>query len=557
MTNIANISRPICMLAAAITTAESNMTLAEPPPHRLGANAVVDTLVEIGVETFFMNPGTSEIHLVAAIDVNPRAKPVLCLFEGAATGAADGFARACGKPAAVLLHLGPGLANGLANMHNARKARSPMVVIMGEHAASHLLFETPLGSDTAPLAAYAAKKVFTLAPGDNIPAVITSAVQACAAAPAGPVVVVANVDAMWSDCAVDNVHAARGALLAPAPKAAQQPVVQAMARALSGGGAAAMVLGGSALSAEGLALADRIAQRTGCQLFCETFNARHARGAGIPAVERIPYFREMAAQKLQPYGTVILAGSHPPVSFFATPGERSELTAPGTAVLSFEDDDSAVLGLRRLADELGAASSQPPLPRVRSALPTGKLNARAVWAALNNLLPRGAIVSDESGVSSVGCDDAMQGAEAHEWFNLTGGSIGQAIPVATGAALARPEARVVAMQGDGGAMYTLQALWTQARERLDVVNVILRNDRYAILDHEVKRHGIPPLSPKGARMFDLSDPAIDWLSMAAAFGVTARAAATAEEFSECLKEAMGRKGPSLIEARLAAPRRTE
>jgi acetolactate synthase-1/2/3 large subunit len=250
-----------------------------------------------------------------------------------------------------------------------------------------------------------------------------------------------------------------------------------------------------------------------------------------------------------------LLGSRPPVAFFASPDARSELTSPDARMFAFDDSVCPIECLRLLAAELGATTPPRAVARQQSELPTGRLNARAIWAAMNHLLPAGSIVSDESGVTSVGSDEAMQTAAVHDWFNLTGGSIGQALPVATGAALARPDVQVFAMQGDGGAMYTMQALWTQMRERLDVINVILRNDRYAILDHEVKRHGIPPLGAKGARMFDLTDPSIDWVSMAATFSMPARSAATAEEFTECLQEAIARKGPSLIEVRLAPPKR--
>ena len=535
------------------------MSAAPAPALRLGAHVAVDALVAAGVRTFFMNPGTSEVHLVSAIDGHPDADPVLCLFEGVATGAADGYARACGKPAAVLLHLGPGLANGLANLHNAKKARSPMIVLVGEHATSHLAFDTPLNSDLGALAGYAAKQVFHLAPGDDIRRIIGDAVRVATTVPAGPVVVVANVDAMWSSHTETDAG-----ICAPAQQPAASPdpdrgAIAAMAQALArpASGRAALVLGGAALSAEGADLADRIAQHTGCALYCETFNARQERGAGIAALKRIPYFREAAVPELEPYGAIVLVGARPPVSFFASPDEPSELTGTGARLLSPGEQICPMAALRALARATGAwdaIASPRPAMRAQSETPAGKLNARAIWAAMNRHMPAGAIVSDEAGVTSAGADEAMLGAEPHTWLNLTGGSIGQAVPVATGAALARRGQRVFAMQGDGGAMYTMQALWTQVRERLNVVNVILRNDRYAILDYEVKRHGIEPLSPKGARMFDLTDPAIDWTGLASSLGMSAVSAGTAEEFATALAAAVQSDGPTLIEARLGGKR---
>lgn len=519
---------------------------------RLGAQVVVDALVDNGVSVFFANPGTSEIHLVAAIDANPIARAVLCLFEGVATGAADGYARACGKPAAVLLHLGPGLANGLANLHNASKARTPMVVIVGEHTAAHLRYDTPLRSDLDALAGYAAKQVFHMAPGDDLRATINAAVQATCTEPAGPVIAVANADVMWSP--VREMRAPNRAVRTTAPSAAEEPncaTVEQVAQALRDGRSTALVLGGQALTPEGTALADQIAQATGCKLFCETFNAVQTRGAGIPPLERIPYFREAALDKLSPFSTFVMVGSRPPVAFFASPDQPSELTGAGAHMLQIAAHLRPVEFLSALAQRVVAAQKPRPAERVRAEAPCGPLNPRSIWAVVNRLLPAGALVSDEAGVTSVGSDDAMRGAEPHVWMNLTGGSIGQGLPVATGAAIAQPDRRVIALHGDGGAMYTVQALWTQVREQAKVINLIFRNDRYAILDYEVKRHGLGPLGPKGAGMFDLSRPSIEWVPLASGLGMSACSVETAEALSEAFERCLAQDGPSLIEIRLA------
>lgn len=519
-----------------------------------GANVVVDALIEAGVDTFFANPGTSEIHLVSAIDCNPQVRAVLCLFEGVATGAADGYARASGKPAAVLLHLGPGLANGLANLHNASKARSPMIVLVGEHASRHLAYDTPLKSDLDAIAGFAAKAVVHMRPGDDLAAMTRHAVELSLMAPQGPVVVVANADVMWSE-------AGAGLGATPAPASVRSPAfgdglaAQEALDFLRRPGAG-MILGGEALGAEGISLADSLAQATGCAVFCETFNARHERGEGIPHVERLPYFREAAMDRLATIEHLLLVGSRPPVAFFGGLDGESVLSMPDAEILSSAPAQSPVALLKDMAALLPGLPVPRGSRRSESMPPSGPLTPKAVWAAVNRLLPEGSIVSDEAGVSSVGADEALRGARRHIWLNLTGGSIGQGLPVGTGAAVARPDARVFVFHGDGGAMYTIQSLWTQARERARVVNIVFRNDRYAILDHEVKRHGLGPLGGKGASMFSLSDPALDWNAIAQGLGVGTFTATTAEEFHAALEEALERSGPVLIEARMAAPRRS-
>lgn len=524
---------------------------------RYGAHVVVDTLVDLGVTIFFANPGTSEIHLVDAIDANPGARPVLCLFEGVATGAADGYARVAGRPAAVLLHLGPGLANGLANLHNAYKARSPMIVLVGEHATDHLSFDTPLQSDLPSIAGYAAKAVFRLTPDADLQETIQHAVKTSLTAPFGPVVLLANADVMWGippDSAGTH-HADPPRAVAQCDASLNAPdahlIEQALAM-LGNGGKCALILGDDALSSAAISLADRLSQATGCRLFCETFNARHERGAGIPAVERLPYFRELAQAKLAEYSHILLVGSRPPVAFFASPGQPSELAAPGSQLLQVPHDVSSLQVLEQLARRLGPPSRCRAAERVVPAEPAGSLGPRAIWAAIGRHLPPGAIVSDEAGVTSVGADAVLQAANSHLWLNLTGGSIGLGLPLATGAAIASPLSTVIAVHGDGGAMYTMQALWTQVREKARVVNIIFKNECYGILEHELKRHGLGPLERKGASMFQLTNPSIDWVTIAASMGMRSQSVATAEAFSGALRQGIAASDPCLIEVVLGA-----
>jgi acetolactate synthase I/II/III large subunit len=516
---------------------------------RFGARTLVDALVANGVTTLFANPGTSEVHLVAALDANPVARAVLCLHENVATGAADGFARVSGCPAAVLLHLGPGLANGLSNLHNAMKARSPMIVLVGDHATGHQNFDTPLRSDIDRIAPFAAKETFRLKPGDDVVRLVRLAVETSKTPPEGPVVIVASADVMWSEAPITHLLDAEP----PAGSTIPPDVLEAASAMCGQGERTALVLGGDALSKDGLFCAADIARATGCILFAETFNARHERGAGIPAVERIPYFPESAVGRLAPFQHVLLIGSRPPVAFFASPDRPSVLTRDGAQLLQapatvrprdFLTELARRLRIRSCNGINGSAS--------RSVLdaPSGPLMPSAIWAVVNRLLPAGAIVSDEAGVTSVGADEAMRGAAPHSWLNVTGGSIGQGLPVATGAAVGRPDATVVALHGDGGALYTMQALWTQARKRLSVINTILRNDRYAILEYEMRRHGLPKLKANAADMFSLIDPGIEWVSLAQGLGVEALSVRTAEDFEAAFEDAITARAPRLIELRL-------
>lgn len=523
------------------------MNDAQITPEVFGAQVLVDALVEEGVSLFFANPGTSEIHLVDAIDRDPRARAVLCLFEGVATGAADGWARVTGRPAAVLLHLGPGLANGLANLHNAFKARSPMIVVVGEHAEAHLSFDTPLRSEIDCLSTYAAKGAMRMGAGCDLRKTVREAVELATTAPCGPVLLLASTDLMWVGMAAPAAAAPHLPSRRTKPSSPEQ--AEAASRLLAGREAAALILGDDALDAEATRLADRIAAATSCRLFTETFNARQERGAGIPVIERLPYFRESAIEKLAGLSSAVLIGSRLPVAFFASPDAGSELLPAGCEVLRLPDDQSALASLRAIAESVAPGTEPRLAPLQLPEMPEGRLIPRTIWSVLARALPEGAIVSDEAGVTSVGADAILCTARPHLWMNLTGGSIGQGLPLATGAAIASPRP-VVALHGDGGALYTLQALWTQAHEGAHVVNIIFRNNRYAILQYEVKRHGLGPLGTKGNRMFELTEPPISWVPLATGFGVEACSVETAESFAEELDAAFARQGPSLIEVML-------
>jgi acetolactate synthase I/II/III large subunit len=506
-----------------------------------GAQALIASLVGAGVDVCFMNPGTSEMHFVAALDSVPQMRGVLALFEGVATGAADGYARTAGRPAAVLLHLGPGLANGLANLHNARRAGSPVLTIVGAHATGHVRYDAPLQSDIEALARTVSGWVHTSGTTRDL---AQDAMRALAAARRGQIAtLILPADVSWSD---------GGVLASPRPDCSSSMTVDdsqvaAVAGLLSS--RAMLFLGGRALSERGLRAASRIGAATGARLLAETLPARMERGAGLPAVDRLAYLAEQAEDQLAGVAELILAGARSPVSFFAYPGRASDLVPAGCSVTVLaERDQDAEAALEQLAD-LVAAGTPPVLaaPAVRPAEP-GPLTAISLANTIAASLPEAAIIADEANTSGFALPTALTGAARHSLLTLTGGSIGQGLPVATGAAVAAPDRPVLCLEADGSAMYTIQALWTQAREQLNVTTVLINNAAYAILWIELARTAAGQAGERAARMLDLSGPTPDFTAISTGLGVPAVRVTTAEDLDRQLRRAYDEPGPHLIEA---------
>jgi acetolactate synthase I/II/III large subunit len=538
----------------------------------IGAQALIGSLVSAGVDTCFMNPGTSEMHFVAALDAVPEMRGVLALFEGVATGAADGYARIAGRPAAVLLHLGPGLANGLANLHNARRARSPIVTIVGGHATGHARYDSPLQSDIEALARTVSGWVRTCGTTRDL---TQDAMRAVAAARRGQIAtLVLPADVSWSDGAAiaaprpvpspepadaGQVKVVAG-LLAPgaaSPVSVARPaspvsVARPADPARPAGSAAMLLLGGTALTERGLAAASRISAATGARLLAETFPARMEGGAGIPVVNRLAYLAERAEAQLTGLDHLILAGAQAPVSFFGYPGRPSDLVPAGctVTVLAAADQD-AQTALEQLADQI-AGETSPVLARAaRTAVAPGPLTASTLAAAIAASLPEHAIVSDEANTSGVALPQALACAPRHTLLTLTGGAIGQGLPVATGAAVAAPDRPVLALEADGSAFYTIQALWTQAREQLNVTTVLLNNAAYAILRMELARTAAGEAGQRASRMLDLSDPTPGFAEISTGMGVPATRVYLAEDLDQALRRAYAEPGPHLIEAMMS------
>jgi acetolactate synthase-1/2/3 large subunit len=506
-----------------------------------GAESLARTLLACGVDTCFANPGTSEMHFVAALDRVPGIRCVLGLFEGVATGAADGYARMTGKPAATLLHCGPGLANGLANLHNARRARSPIVNIVGDQATYHAPLDPPLAAETETWARPISAWLRTATTPGQVGAYAAEAVRAAATPPGGIATLVLPSDASWSDGGV-----VQGPLRVPAPATVANAAIDDVVRILRSGEPAILFLGGHALRADPLADSHRIAAATGAGLMAETFFARMERGRGRFAIDCLPYNVEPGTAALAGIRHLILVGADDPVAFFAYPDMPGRFAPPEAAitVLASPAEDAGD-ALARLADALGATAIAAP-EQIPPPPATGAVTNAALGQSLAALLPEGAIVVDEGITNGFGLYPPMAAAAPHDLLRHVGGAIGQGLPLATGAAIGAPGRRVVCLQGDGSALYTMQALWTQARERLDVTTLMLANRRYAILDKELAAVDAEP-GPASNALFDIADPAIDWVRIAAGFGIEAARAETMESFADLFTAANRRPGPFLIE----------
>ena len=510
-----------------------------------GAEILVKTLLANGMDACFANPGTSELHALAAFDSMPGIRCVPTLFEGVATGAADGYARMAGKPAATLLHLGPGLANGLANLHNAQRARVPVLNIVGDHATWHRDAGAPLASDVEGLARPVSCWVGTVPDAASVRAAAAEAIRAALTPPTGVATLILPSDSSWDQ--TPDVEPIR--VEAPAPAAPDAGALRAATEALRGGRRTVLMLNGAATSAAGLELAGRIAAKTGAKLLAQTLPTRIERGAGRVAVDRLPYPIDLAIAALKDFEHIVLIGATEPVGFFGYPGKPGRLKPEGARLHDVAPPGTdALAALAWLAEAVGAAEAPPLQPLALPDLAAGAVTADAIGQSLAALLPEGAVVVDEGISNSAMLYAPCRGARPHDWLCLTGGSIGIGPPLALGAAVACPDRKVVTLQADGSGMYTLQALWSQARENADVITVVLANRRYGILQWEMGNLGFANPGPSARACTDIGNPDLDWVGLAAGMGVEGGRAEDMERFNALLKHALGRRGPFLIEA---------
>jgi acetolactate synthase-1/2/3 large subunit len=510
-----------------------------------GAESMLETLINGGIEVCFSNPGTSEMHMVAAIGKSSKMRSILSLFEGVCSGAADGYARMAGKPALTLLHLGPGLSNASANLHNARKARSPVINLIGDHATYHKQYDAPLNSDVIGLSGPVSHWVRSVESAEALPGDTAEAVQAAMLRPGQIATLI-----IPADCAWDPSGEPVGALPIPEDGIAHSEAIEEAVKLLKNGRKTMLLMSHRALTEEALDLADQIAQVTGASLMCDTFTPKLARGQGRCDIERLGYFAEQAMVQLAEVEQLIMVCTKPPVGFFAYPEKPSEFYPEGCSLHTLAAiEEDPIDALSRLVDALDAGAVKPRrLPLDKPDLAMGALTLESMARAVGHFLPVDAIVVDESATSGAFIPAMTRTAEPHDWLSLTGGSIGYGLPVAIGAAVACPDRKTLCLHGDGGAMYTIQALWTMARESLDVCVVIFANRKYQILQVELARVGAQSMNKQTLDMLDLSNPDLDFVKIAEGMGVRASRADTADTFNELLGKAMQTPGPCLIEA---------
>lgn len=509
-----------------------------------GAESLVGTLTKAGIDTCFTNPGTSEMHVVAALDRVTEMRCVLALFEGVVTGAADGYARMAGKPACTLLHLGPGLANGLANLHNARRAQVPIVNIVGQHATYHLRHDTPLMADIEMTARPYSKWLRTSCAASELGRDAVDAIVAAETPPGQIATLIVPADVAWNE---------GGAIAAmPALREASMPAIRTIERAaemLQSSAPTAILLAGNALHGKGLIIAGRIAAATSAKLLAPYPYTRIERGAGSPIVERIPYVLEQAVEQLKDFRQLLLVGAAAPVAYFASPGKNSILTPAECQILALASPGEDCAGaLEALAEALPLRGARTLAEKAeRPVAPDGEITLPGLAAAVGAVLPENAIVVDESMTSGRSMMTATRGCPPHDFLANTGGSIGIAMPLAVGAAVASPARRVLCLSADGSGMYTAQALWTMAREGLKVTTVIFANRDYAVLKREFSNLGIGKPGPRALDLFEIGRPDLDWVSLAKAMGVPSTRVVSLEAFTKALREGFTSEGPTLIE----------
>ncbi|MCF6292520.1 MAG: acetolactate synthase large subunit [Robiginitomaculum sp.] len=513
------------------------------------AESLVKTLLAQDVEVCFTNPGTSEMHMVAALDRNPDMRAILCLFEGVASGAADGYARMSGKPASTLLHLGPGLANALANFHNAKRAKVPVVNIVGDHSRDHVKLDAPLTSDIVGFCSTVSRWTGTVTEPEQISAMAVEAVRQSYGPEPGIASLILPADCAWSEIEPEVIEKTDF----PARHQVPNDKITAIADRIKSAKNPILYLGDIACHADGIAAAGRIATKLDCRVIFETFAARISRGSNHFSAQRLNYFGESALEDMKDCDLLVIAGSKAPVSFFAYPGIDSVLTPPGAEVVVLADmkTDSAK-ALADLADALDATIAPKLQPRSQAPELDREqpLNPGFVGLSLLRHMQDGSVICDDATTSGMGVFPWLENGPDHDWLCLTGGAIGMGMPMAVGAAIARPDDQVFALCGDGAAAYTCQALWTQAREKQNIINVVFANHSYLILNFELARVGAGDPGPAAQAMLDLSNPKMDWVAIGTGFGVPSVSTKTAGEFDDALVYALATPGPHLIVAEI-------
>ena len=512
-----------------------------------GAESLVKTLLSGGIDVCFTNPGTSEMHFCAALDQHSEMRCVLGLQENVVTGAADGYARMMDKPAATLLHLGPGLSNGLANIHNAKKGRTSMVNVVGDHATYHREFDAPLTSDIEGIAGPVSHWFKTSVTSDDVSVDASEAITASNTYPGLISTLILPADSAWTETEKPIITASA----ANEPEGPDVDEVRKIADILRSDEKTLLLIGGRTLREMSLELASCISTGTANTiLMTENLISRMERGAGRVAVNRIPYPVDQAIDVLKDIQHAVLIEARDPVAFFAYPGKPSRLLPEDCQVHELAGPSSnGVLALEMLADELGVRNVKPQVSNFHiSGIDNRPLDAESIAVVIANAIPENAIIIDEALTTGRQFFPVTSTANPHTWLQITGGAIGIGIPLAIGAAVAAPERPLITLQADGSGMFTVQGLWTQARECLNVTTIIFHNRAYKILLDEMRNVGIDNPGPGALSMFELDRPMLDWVALANGMGVEAGRAKDTVTLAREIQRGLSCEGPYVIEA---------
>ena len=509
-----------------------------------GADSLVQTLLDGGVDVCFTNPGTSEMHFVAALDRHHDMRCILGLQENVVTGAADGYARMLDKPASTLLHTGPGLANGFANLHNAKRAFVPIINIVGDHATHHVQYDSPLTSDIEGIAAPVSGWFRTSQSPTEVASDAAEAIQFANTAPGNISTLILPANTAWGDANGPAVTKA-----APPPQTPGDKRIRAIAEVIRSGEPVLVLAANRALRDDAMELLSKITTSDSVDLLAQQSNGRIERGAGRVAMDRVRYPVDQALDQLSKYKHVILVAAKNPVAFFAYPNKPSLMMPEGSGVHTLVAREEDVMGaLDALVDELGVGKNNAKVSdKFLPPMPTGSLNQDVISLVLANMIPENAIISDESVSTGRRFFEDSYGSNPHSWIQVTGGAIGNGLPLATGAAIACPDRPVISLQADGSGMYTLQSLWTQAREGSNITTLIFSNRKYQILLGEMAGVGVLNPGPKAMDMMELDRPELDWVALAKGMGVDGGVATNATELAKQMERGLACEGPYLIE----------
>ncbi|MCL5974149.1 MAG: acetolactate synthase large subunit [Ferrimicrobium sp.] len=508
-----------------------------------GAHQILAGLTDAGITILFTNPGTTEIHFVDALGRLHELQSVLTLTEAVAAGAADGFARITDQPSAILLHLGPGLANATAYLHNAKRAHSPIVVLVGEHSTGIKPLDPPLASDIDALAHTFSKAVFhasfEIAPRHSAAKAGFAALEGTP----GPVTLIVPSDLAWSE--FDDAQP----LSKPIPlEPSIDPAVLAEAlTALAAPAGTTVVVGGTLLHDEGAPTLARLLAQSNLTVVTNTFTPRIDRSPATQGLRRLPYLPEMAATVLKDTRKLVVIGGQVPVPFFGYPHLPDRLLPEGCEVIQVTTNPRAALGAARQLIENSDESPSAPIVAPPTQTRDGQLTPAGFAAVMSELLPSEAVVVDESNTLGIGLEEATAYARRHTWLPaLSGGAIGHGLPLAIGVALAAPGRKVIALIADGSSLYSHQALWTHAAQNLDILTVVLINRSYAILNFELDRLGSTAATDDARRLLSLAPPPIDHAQIAGGLGVASVQVATLDSLRDALVAALGQQGPRLV-----------